>query len=300
MARVETASKTWILKAQRSFLPIRKWRVSNIILVAFLILFTIAVLIPFIWLILMSTKTTQEILLDPYGLPAVIRWQNYWKLFTDPRIELQQYFLNSIVVTVGSMCLSMLLSTMGGYGFGRKRFAFRGREVVLGILLFALMLPPQIMYIPQFTMMGKYGLLNTYWALIFLYTAMSLPMSTFLLSNYFAQLPSELEDAAKIDGCTDWGIFWRVMLPLARPAVLTVILLNFLLFWNELLLSITMVTKPAMRTLPSAIFNFVGETQSELGMAAASMIVTMLPILLLYMYLSRKFIEGLTAGAIKG
>ncbi len=269
-------------------------------LVLLLLVFTLAVLIPFLWLILMSTKTTQEILLNPYGLPASVRWQNFWNLFADPRINIQRYFLNSIFVTSGALLLSTFLSTLGGYGFGRKRFAFRGREALLAILLFALMLPPQIMYIPQFTLMANYGLLNTYWALIFLYTAMSLPMSTFLLSTYFSQLPSELEDAARIDGCSDFSIFWRVMLPLARPAVLTVILLNFLLFWNELLLSITMVTKPSMRTLPAAIFNFVGETQSELGMAAASMIVTMLPVLVLYLFFSRKFIDGLTAGAIKG
>jgi ABC-type glycerol-3-phosphate transport system permease component len=270
------------------------------VLVIVLLIFTITILIPFFWLILMSTKTTQEILLNPYGMPAKIQWENFWQLFTDPRVQLQRYFVNSMIVTGGALILSTLLATMGGYGFGRKRYDFRGREVVLAILLFALMLPPQVMYIPQFTLMAKYGLLNTYWGLIFLYTAMSLPMSTFLLSTYFSQLPAELEDAARIDGCNDWGIYWRVMLPLARPAILTVTLLNFLLFWNELLLSITMVTDPSMRTLPAAIFNFVGESQSQLGMAAASMIVTMLPILVLYLFLSRKFIEGLTAGAIKG
>jgi raffinose/stachyose/melibiose transport system permease protein len=290
----------WDSKIHRYIQPLRKWRFSSMVLVILLLIFTITILIPFFWLILMSTKTTQEILLNPYGMPARIQWENFWQLFTDPRVQLQRYFVNSMIVTGGALILSTLLATMGGYGFGRKRYDFRGREVVLAILLFALMLPPQVMYIPQFTLMAKYRLLNTYWGLIFLYTAMSLPMSTFLLSTYFSQLPAELEDAARIDGCNDWGIYWRVMLPLARPAILTVTLLNFLLFWNELLLSITMVTDPSMRTLPAAIFNFVGESQSQLGMAAASMIVTMLPILVLYLFLSRKFIEGLTAGAIKG
>lgn len=277
-----------------------KRNLPNLGLVVVLLVFTFIVLVPFFWLMLMSVKSTKEILIDPYGLPSVIKWQNFVNLFTDPRIQLHRYYLNSIIVTGGALSLSTLLATMGGYGFGRKAYAFRGREAVMSVLLFALMLPPQIMYIPQFTMMSKYHLLNTYWALIFLYTAMSLPMSTFLLSTYFSQLPSELEDAAKIDGCNDWQTFALVMLPLARPAVLTVMLLNFLLFWNEFLLSITMVTKPAMRTLPSAIFNFIGETQSELGMAAASMILTMLPILILYLFFSKRFIEGLTAGAIKG
>jgi multiple sugar transport system permease protein/raffinose/stachyose/melibiose transport system permease protein len=275
-------------------------RISRTSTALILLVFTFIVLIPFLWLLLMSVKTTQEILLNPYSLPSQIRWQNYSQLFTDPRIHLQRYFLNSGIVTAGALTLSTLLATMGGYGYGRRRYAFRGREVLLSILLFALMLPPQVMIIPQFTLMSRFGLLNTYWALIFLYTSSSLPMSTFLLSVYFAQLPSDLEDSARIDGCNDWMTFWRIMLPLARPAVATVLLLNFLYFWNEMLLSITMVTDPAMRTLPAAIFNFVGETRSEIGMAASSLVMAMLPVMVLYLFLSEKFVQGLTAGAVKG
>ena len=119
-------------------------------------------------------------------------------------------------------------------------------------------------------------------------------------TNYFAQLPGELEDASRIDGCSDWGPFWRVMLPLARPALLTVVLLNFIHFWNELLLAVTMVTRPALRTLPSAMMMFVGEHGANYGIAAASLVTAMLPMLLLYLAMSEKFIQGLTAGAIKG
>jgi raffinose/stachyose/melibiose transport system permease protein len=168
------------------------------------------------------------------------------------------------------------------------------------MLLFGLMLPRQILYIPQFTMMSRYGLLNTRWSLVLVYTAMAMPVSTYLMATYFSQLPSELEDAARIDGCSDLGTFWRVMLPLARPALSTVILLNFLSFWNELLLAITMVTKPDLRTLPSAMMMFVGEHGSDYAMAAASLVTAMLPVLILYLILSDKFIEGLTAGAVKG
>jgi ABC-type glycerol-3-phosphate transport system permease component len=125
-------------------------------------------------------------------------------------------------------------------------------------------------------------------------------MSIFLLSTYFSQIPSELEDAAKNDGCNIWQIFLKVMLPLAKPAVLKVMLLNFLLFWNEFPLSITMVTKRAMRTLPSPIFIFIGESQLEIGMATASMIVRMILILILYLFFLHKYIEGLNAGAVKG
>jgi ABC-type glycerol-3-phosphate transport system permease component len=133
-----------------------------------------------------------------------------------------------------------------------------------------------------------------------LYAALGLPVSVYLMSTYFSQLPSEMEDAARMDGCGDLRMFWQIMLPLARPALSTVILVNSLTFWNELLLSVTMVTDPALRTLPAAMFNFVGENASDYGMAATSLVSAMLPLLILYIVLSERFIEGLTAGALKG
>jgi raffinose/stachyose/melibiose transport system permease protein len=248
----------------------------------------------------MSFRTTAEILNDPYGLPARLRWDNYTRLFFDPRIRFYRNFINSIYVTGFAIVISSVLAALGGYGFGRPRYGFRLRPALFVMLLFGLMLPPQILYLPQFTMMSRYGLLNTRWALILLYTAGALPVSIYLMSTYFSQLPGELEDAARIDGCTDWGTFWRVMLPLARPAILTVVLLNFIHFWNELLLAVTRVTKPALRTLPSAMMMFVGEHGSDYAIAAASLVAAMLPILILYLVMSERFIQGLTAGAIKG
>jgi raffinose/stachyose/melibiose transport system permease protein len=275
-------------------------RINLVLLTIVLLAFTLLVIIPFLWMILMSVRTTGEILLDPYGLPQTIRWQNYWRLLFDPQIRFYQYFINSIFVTFFAILLNIVLSTLAGYGFGRNRYNFKYRSWIFALLLFALMLPPQILYIPQFTMMAKYGLINTRWSLVLLYAALGLPVSTYLMTTYFSQLPSELEDAALIDGCSDWAMFWKVMLPLARPAVSTVILTNSLGFWNELLLSLTMVTKPEMRTLPSAMMMFVGEHGSDYAMAASSLVVAMLPILILYLLLSEKFIQGMTAGALKG
>ena len=203
-------------------------------------------------------------------------------------------------MTSFSVLLCIFFSTLAGYGFGRKRYNFKYRGWLFALLLFALMLPHQILYIPQFTMMANYGLINTRWSLILLYSALGLPVSTYLMSTYFSQLPSEIEDAALIDGCNDFMMFWKVMLPLARPALSTVILTNSLGYWNELLLSLTMVTKPEMRTLPAAMMMFVGENAADYAMAATSLVAAMLPILILYLLLSEKFIQGMTAGALKG
>jgi raffinose/stachyose/melibiose transport system permease protein len=263
-------------------------------------LFTLIFIIPFAWMISLSLRTSGDILLNPYGLPLNPRWSNYWKLLFDPAIKFYQYFVNSIIVTSLSLLITIVLSTLAGYGFGRPRYEFPWRSALFGLLLFSLMLPHQILYIPQYVMMAQYKLINTRWALILIYGSLGLPVSIYLMSTYFAQLPGELEDAARIDGADDLRTFWHVMLPIARPALATVILINFLSYWNELLLAITMVTKPSLRTLPAAMMNFVGDIGTDYAMVATSLVAAMLPILILYILLSEKFIEGLTAGAIKG
>ncbi len=288
-------------KYERQLMIMRLRRnLGKTILTIVLLVFTAIVIIPFLWMLIMSFRTTGEILRDPYGLPTQFNWQNYYKLFFDPSISFGKYFVNSAIVTVMATLLTLFLSTLGGYGFGRSRYYFKARGLLFTLLLFALMLPRQILYLPQFEMMSRYGLLNTYWALVLIYAAMQLPLSTYLMSTYFSTLPEELEDAARIDGCTEMGTFWRVMLPLARPAISTVVLVNFLAFWNELLLAVTMVTDPSKRTLPAAMMMFVGEHGSNYAIAASSLVSAMLPIFIVYLFLSEKFIEGLTAGAVKG
>ena len=179
---------------------------------------------------LVIVSDTPMTLGDSQLIDSIITLFDTPEKFADPQIAFYKYFLNSVYVTLGSLVLTVILSTLGGYGFGRSRYEFKFRSWLFSLLLFALMLPPQIMYLPQFTMMSRYGLLGTRWSLILLYTATALPVSTYLMATYFSQLPSELEDAACMDGCNDFGMFWRVMLPLTRPAIATVVLINFLHF----------------------------------------------------------------------
>lgn len=262
--------------------------------------FTLVVIVPFIWMVILSLRTTGGILNDPYGLPIPPRWQNYTRLLFDPQYHFYQYFLNSVIASVGAVIFETAIATMAGYGFGRPRYDFKLRGALLAFLLAALMLPPQITYIPQFVMMSRYGLIGTRWALVLLYAAGVLPFSVYLMSTYFSQLPSEFEDAARIDGCSDFGMFWRVMLPLATPAISTVVLLNFMGHWNELLLAITMTHDPALRTLPAQIWYFIGEHGVDYGLAATSLTVAAVPILVLYLFMSERFVEVLTAGGVKG
>lgn len=276
----------------------RKQIIYKVIMTIILLIFTSIIIAPFIWMVMMSLRTTAEILDNPYGLPKIIRWQNYVNLM-GPQIRFYRYIFNSVIVTVGSLILTLIFSCLAGYGFGRKRYAFKFRGMIFLILLFSLMIPRQATYIPQFIMMYKYGLLNKRIALILLYSAYAISVSTYLMKAYFSQLPEELEDAARIDGAHDFRIFFQIMLPLAKPVIITVLVINSLYFWNELLIALTITSKPEMRTLPLAMMNFVGEHGSDYAMAAASLVVGMLPILIFYLISARKFIEEMTAGAIK-
>ncbi len=225
----------------------RNRMIRDILVTVVLGLFTLVVLIPFVWIILMSFRTTGEILAELYGLPSALRWENYSKLLFDPQIAFYRYILNSVAVTFGALAITLVLSTLGGYGFARRRYAFRYRDLLFMILLLSLMLPPQAMYIPQFIMMSRYRLLNTLTSLVLLYAAYAVTISTYLLKTYFSQLPEELEESARMDGAGDLLIFGRIMLPLARPVIATIILINFKEFWNELLIALTMVTKQELR-----------------------------------------------------
>ena len=168
---------------------------------------TAMIIIPFVWMLVMSFRSTGDILTDPYGLPTTINFDNYSELLFSERIAFYRYFINSFIVTVGALALTIALSTLAGYGFGRGRYHFRLRGLFFGALLVGLMLPRQILYLPQFQMMSQYGLLNTHWSLILLYTAIALPVSTYIMASYFGTLPEELEDASRIDGCGDFGTF---------------------------------------------------------------------------------------------
>jgi ABC-type glycerol-3-phosphate transport system permease component len=298
--------------------PLLNRRIRLSMTTGLLLLFTVLVGFPFIWMLILSVRNTTEILTDPFGLPDPIRYQNYITLFTDPQIDFLHYVANSVIVTGGALIVSTGLAALAGYGFSRPRFNFRGRELLFGLMFISVMFPSQISLIAQFQQMisykviPKFAVINgqlefTGWApfynnlaLIILYSVTRLPISIFLLRVFYGQIPQELEDAARIDGCADWGMFWRVMFPISRPALATILVFNFIYCWNEFLYAIVMVPTRASRTLPLAIFNFLGENRSDYALGAASLVSSTLPVLLLYLFLSERFIEGMTAGALKG
>jgi ABC-type glycerol-3-phosphate transport system permease component len=253
---------------------------------------------PYVWTAMMSLRTTDEIYKNHYGLPLPPHWGKFYTAWTE--FGYATYFTNSAIVTGGAVVLITLFGAMAGFGFARRRYAFPLREPLFLMLFLSIMFPPQILILSLFQILITYKLFNTLTGLILVYVATELPVTIYLLRAFFAQIPQELEEAARIDGCGDWGMFWRVMLPIARPAVATTMILNFIYFWNEFLYAVVFITKQEIRTLPLAIQFLQSDQYFDIGMLATGLMIATLPVLVMYLFLSEWFVKGMTAGAVKG
>jgi ABC-type glycerol-3-phosphate transport system permease component len=260
-----------------------------------LIFFALICLIPLFWVLASSVKTTAEIAQNPLGLPMAIKWTNYIEAWTVGRFG--KYFLNSVIVSAPIVFGSLLLASLAGYGLARLKF--QGSNVVFYAFLIGLMVPFQSVMIPLFYILKDIGFLGTYLAMIVPSIALGLPFGIFFMRAFFAGLPGELADAAEIDGCNEWNVFWRVMLPLAGPAVSTLAVLSFMGAWNSFLLPLIYMQKEALRPLVIGLMFFKDAYARNVPLTMAGATIVMLPIILIYLIFQRKFIQGLTAGALK-
>lgn len=267
------------------------------ILMCCLVGYTFVVVGPFLWALLMSFRSTPDILNNPYGLPIPMRLTNYIRAFTE--FGFWTYFRNSAMVTGASIVAATLIASLAAYGFARRRYTFGLRELIFQIIFISIMFPPQVTLLSLYILLWRYKLLNPV-GLSLVYTVSALPISIYILRSFYAQIPQELEDAARVDGASDWQIFWRVMFPIAKPATATVIVLNFITYWNEFLFAVTFIHKDKWRTLPLGMMKLVGEHFIDYGAMSAALIFSLAPVIIGYALLSEWFIKGMTAGAIKG
>jgi raffinose/stachyose/melibiose transport system permease protein len=252
---------------------------------------------PLVWMIYTTFKTMPEITRSVWALPSSLNPKNYEIVLS--RSNLPRYYVNSIVVSTISVGALTLLSAMAGFVFAR--IPFRGSNAMFILFLAGMMIPIHITLIPVYIMLRDLGLLSTLWALIFPYVGFGLPLSIFILRSFFAELPVELEDAARIDGCSTAGIFWRIMLPLARPAIVTVIIVNLVNTWNEYLFALTFIHKGEYRTLPLGLAEFEGAQGAlNIDLVFTALTLAALPVLVVYFLAQRQILSGLTAGALKG
>jgi ABC-type glycerol-3-phosphate transport system permease component len=265
------------------------------VLLSVLALYTAFAAGPFAWIAMMSFRTTSEISADPYALPSVFHWWKFPEAWFNSNYE--TYFWNSAQVTVLSVTLLSILGAMAAHCLARYRFP--GNRVVFFLIFSTIILPPQITIIGVFQLLVEYGLYNTLAGLILVYIAMQLPLTVYILEGFFARLPQDLFDAARMDGYSDFEIFWRITLPIGLPAIATTVVLNTIYIWNEFLFAVVLLSDESKRTLPLGIQRFLGDHLEDTGMLATGLMIAVIPIIVAYVFFSEKMIQGMTAGAVK-
>lgn len=261
-----------------------------------LTIFLLVVLIPIIGLVFSAFKTDAEVVAGPLAPPSSLRFDSFIEAWSTGRFNL--FFKNSVIVTVVVVIVSVFLSTLTGYAFGS--LPVPGRRFLYPLLLLGYMVPFEAVIIPLYHFMDKIHLTDTYWALILPQIGLSVSFGTLWMTSFFSSAPRELVDAAAIDGCNRWQILWRILWPLARPAVLTLVVLLFMWTWNEFLLALVMVQKETMRTLPVGLAFFQGRYSANIPLMAAGSLIVAGPILIVYIVFQRYFIRGMLGGAVKG
>ncbi|WP_372571660.1 carbohydrate ABC transporter permease [Ruegeria jejuensis] len=266
--------------------------VTSVLLAAFCVVW----IYPFVWMISTSLKSNAEMFGNPGLIPQSFAWENYSRAWVEANMG--RYFLNTLIVTVGSVVIVTFCTALTGYVLGRYRFP--GRNAILLAFVCTVFIPQGFTIIPVFELLSALGLSTNLLGLTLATSGHAMVVFVVLFAGYFSQLPKELEEAAQVEGVTFLQIFWYIMLPLARPMVVTVVIMQVLHAWNDFLLPLVItLANPAIRTLSVGIYAFKGEQFIDwTGMAAAATI-SIVPVVVLFIALQRYFINGL-AGAVKG
>lgn len=273
---------------------------------AALIALAVSILLPMLWVFMASIKQNSEFYRSPWTLPEGFYFQNFVEAWT--KAKMSTYMINSVMVT--SMALAMLVAIALPAAYVLARFPFKGRKFLDGLFKAGLFVNVNYIVVPIFLMIldwdgalkgGGSLLLNNRFVLALVYTATALPFTIYLLSNFFRTLPSTFEEAASIDGASYFTTMLRIMAPMAKPSIVTVILFNFLAFWNEYIIALTLVSREAYQTLPVGLKNLMQAQRgaSNFGALYAGMVIVMLPTLILYILVQQKLTQGMTLGGSK-
>ena len=256
-------------------------------------------MLPFVWVFLASFKTRAELYATPIVyLPASLSAANYVEAWTSKLTPFSRFFANSLWVSSVTMVATTLVSILAGYALARFRFA--GRQTFLLIFLATQMFPAVLLIAPLLSQWYALGLIDTYQALIYSNFSFTVPFTVWMLVGYFESIPLELEESAMLDGCNRFGALCRVVLPLAAPGVAATAIFAFVASWSELLFAITFTSQTEMRTLSAGLLFMVGQYEIQWGQLSAGVIISTVPVAILFTYLQRHLIQGLSAGAVKG
>jgi multiple sugar transport system permease protein len=259
-------------------------------------IFLFITLFPLLWVFSTSFKPNEEAInFPPKFLPEKITFSNYVFVLTDP--NLVRSLINSFVVSVGSTALSVVVSALGGYAFAR--FEFKGKNVIMSIILGLFMIPVVINIIPLYNMLSNIGMLNSSISLILTFQILIIPLNILLFKNYFETIPKELEDAALIDGCSRLGVLKRITIPLSIPGFAIAAVLSFRFSWNEFILPIVLANRPDSAVFQVALYQFISIYRIQWGYLTAGITLAIIPVLVLMLSFQKQMIKGLTIGAIR-
>jgi ABC-type glycerol-3-phosphate transport system permease component len=260
-----------------------------------LIVFLLVFLIPVLWIWSSAFKSSIEISRSPFALPTELRWENIERAWTVGGFD--RYVLNTVIYCAAIVTGVVALSCFSGYALAL--LPLPGRGVILTLFLLGLMVPFQSVMIPIYYLLRDIGLLETYWAFIVPGIALRLPFGIFLMRGFFKGLPVDIADAARMDGANEWQVFRSIMLPLAIPGLSTLVVFQFIYTWNQFLMPLIFVQRDELRPVALGTMFFFGRFTADRGMIAAGVTISMIPMVILYLLLQRRFIEGITAGAMK-
>lgn len=277
---------------------VQKKSIGLIIGKILIIAFVIIEIYPVLWILLSSFKSTEEFALSAsYALPSGIHIQNYVDAWNRGKMNI--YFKNSAVVTLVSLLFIVLFSTTTSFALTKMRWKLRDK--VMKIFLSGIMVPTAVVLIPLYTIYGKIGMLNQYTSLILTYIAFGLSLSIFLLRGYLSALPDDMMEAAVIDGANIYQVFTKIILPLMKTGIVTVLVIQFYFRWNDLMFSMTFISDSSMKTVQTGLLYFSDQYGNRnWGAIFACIAISVMPTLVLYVALNKLVIEGMTAGAVKG
>ncbi|MDN3017535.1 carbohydrate ABC transporter permease [Paenibacillus sp. BSR1-1] len=261
----------------------------------FAILLGLVFLIPFYYLISNSLKPFAEILSNTSALPKVLMLDNYINAFE--KLDYLRVFTNSLIITVISNVVLVIFCSMAAYMLVRTKRKIS--NVIFMTFVAAMIIPFQSIMIPLIKTAGNLGMLNTIWGLVIMYLGFGSGMTIFLYHGFIKGIPVELEEAAIIDGCSRFGVFWRIVFPLLKPITVTIIILNSLWIWNDYLLPSLVLQDPGLRTIPLATFFFFGQYTKQWDLALAALVLGIIPLLIFFFSMQKHIIKGITSGSIK-